>query len=64
MSKRENHPKQVIIRHKDSVEVWEKNSAGNTTKEGSSRYNHKTGNTIDYYGSIISRGGREGNKKS
>ena len=55
MSKKENHPKQVVIRHKDSTEVWEKNSIGNTTKEGYSRYNHKTGNTTDSYGKIIKR---------
>ncbi|MBC2696555.1 MAG: hypothetical protein HF982_15025 [Desulfobacteraceae bacterium] len=40
MSKRENHPKQVVIRHKDSTVVWEKNSAGNTTKEGYSRHSN------------------------
>ena len=59
MSKRENHPKQVVIRHKDSTVVWEKNSAGNTTKEGYSRHNSKTGNTTDYYGNIISRDKRK-----
>ena len=63
MSKRENHPKQVVIRNESSIEVWEKNSVGSTTKEGYSQYNKKTGNTTDYYGKIINRGGNKSKNK-
>lgn len=55
---------QKVVRHNDgSVEVWQKNSAGCTTKEGYERYNPGSGNTSNYWGRITKTGGRSGHTK-
>jgi hypothetical protein len=55
MEKR-NYAHQVVVRNENAgyTDVWEKNSAGNTTKEGFSRHYHDSGNVTDYYGNKIS----------
>jgi len=53
MSTRTETSQQVINRHSNNTETWNKNSAGCTTKEGYTNYNHNTGNTTNYYGKII-----------
>lgn len=63
MSHRENHSDQVVVHNQNSTEVWEKNDAGVTTREGYSRYNPETGNTTDYWGRIIATDGEDGNTK-
>ncbi len=64
MSERTEKRHQVVIRNNNTTEVWNKNSAGSTTKEGHSTYHHKSGYTTDHYGKIISEGGRDGRKTS
>jgi hypothetical protein len=50
MSKVHDTSKVKVVRNRESTEVWNKNKAGKTTKEGYSRYDKKTGNTSDYLG--------------
>lgn len=44
---------QVITRYNDKTEIWEKNSAGCTTKEGHRTNYHDSGNVTNHYGRII-----------
>jgi hypothetical protein len=55
MSKRTETSRQVVIHNKNSTETYNKNSAGCTTREGYTRYNHNTGNTTNSYGKIVDR---------
>lgn len=52
-----NHAGQVVKKYSNHTEVWNKNSAGNTTKEGF-RDHHKSGNITNYYGKIVGRSKR------
>jgi len=55
MGKREDHPKQAVYHDKKKTEVWEKDSAGRTTKEWHSTYHKESGNTTDHYGKVIKK---------
>jgi regulation of enolase protein 1 (concanavalin A-like superfamily) len=55
MANRENNPKQVVIRTEKKTDVWEKNSAGCTTKSGHSTHYKDTGITTNHYGKIIKK---------
>lgn len=44
---------QVVIKFKNKTEIWEKNSAGCTNKEGHRTQNHKTGSVTNHYGRTI-----------
>lgn len=52
--KSQNHPHQVVKKYSDHTVVWNKNSNGNTTKDGY-RDHHKSGNVTNYYGKIVGR---------
>lgn len=58
MGKRKDKGNQVVYRHEKAgfTEVWHKNSAGNTTKAGFRRVNHKTGSVTDRNGRVIHKG--------
>jgi len=55
MGKRKDKGHQVICRHDKAgvTDVWHKNRAGNTTKDGHRRINHKTGSVTNHYGKLI-----------
>lgn len=55
MSFRKETKHQVINRYDiaGKTEIWEKNSAGCTTKEGHRTHYHKSGNVTNHYGRII-----------
>jgi len=48
---------QKVIRYPKSgkTEVWNKNSAGCTTKEGHRTHYHDSGNVTNHYGKIVGR---------
>jgi hypothetical protein len=53
VSKRNENSKRVVIKHNDgSKDIWRKNDAGRTTKEGHSKV-HRSGNETDHYGKMI-----------
>lgn len=60
MSERGETARQVIIRSDacGKTDVWEKNSAGCTTKEGHRTTHHGSGNVTDHYGKIIANAKR------
>ena len=53
MSERFENNHQVVVRNEDTVHVWEKDSAGCTTKEGHTVYHTESGRTTDHYGNIV-----------
>jgi len=56
MSTRKETSRQVIIRSDKAgkTDIWEKNSAGVTTKKGHRTHYHKSGNVLNHYGRKIS----------
>ena len=56
MSRKENS-KQVVIKNKKSgtTDVWHKNSAGCTTKEGHRVHHHGSGNVTNHYGRKVNK---------
>ncbi len=55
MGKRQDKGHQVVYRHEKAgfTDVWHKNSAGNTTKDGHRRISHKTGSVTNHYGKLV-----------
>lgn len=53
MEKKETN-RQSITKYDDKTEIWEKDSADSTTKEGHRTHYHDSGNVTDHYGKIIS----------
>ena len=47
--------KPVVTRYEKSgkTEVWHRNSAGCTTKEGHRTHHHRSGNVTNHYGRIV-----------
>ena len=58
MAKRKDKGSQVVTRYDKAgfTDIWHKNRAGNTTKEGHRKVDHKTGRVTNHYGRIINKG--------
>jgi hypothetical protein len=58
VGKREDKGNQVVNRSEKAgrTDVWHKNSAGCTTKEGHRVVRHDTGTVTDHYGTTIHKG--------
>lgn len=58
--KRSNFSKQVVIKSDKLgyTDVWNKNSNGNTTKDGFRRHYHGSGNVTNAYGKIVGKSKR------
>lgn len=54
---RKNYSKQVVNKYDKCghTDVWNKNSAGCTTKEGFRRHYHDSGNVVNAYGKIVGK---------
>ena len=55
--KRKNYSKQVVKKYDNCgfTDVWNKNSAGNTTNEGFRRHYRASGNVVNAYGKIVGK---------
>lgn len=58
MGKRQDKGSQVIYRYDKAgfTDVWHKNSAGSTTKEGHRNISHRSGRVTDHYGKTVHKG--------
>ncbi len=58
MGKRQDKGEQVVYRHEKAghTDVWHKNSAGNTTKEGHRRISRRSGTVTDHWGRTVRKG--------
>jgi|GEM_PF-3093707 hypothetical protein len=54
-TKNNNYQKSTRWEKAGKTEIWHKDSAGCTTKEGHRTHHHNSGNVTDHYGRIIGR---------